>query len=463
MEVIGRNGQGVSFITDGDVLCGVITDGDIRRALLDGHPLDEKIQTVIRQDYVSLPFNSSLKEIQEALANYKLVPIIDAKRNLVDYASINRYHQIPLTQPVFDGNELEYVTDCIKSGWISSQGTYVNKFEIAFGGYVENPNCLAVSNGTVALHLALATLCIGPGDEVILPNLTFAAPANAILYQGATPVLCEVDKKTLTLDLNILKRLITPKTRAIIPVHLYGYPVEMDALVQLASKNKIFIIEDCAEAFGTKYKDKHVGSFGDIGTFSFFGNKTITTGEGGMMVFKDQELMKKAKVLRDHGMNPEKRYWHDDVGFNYRITNIQSAVGLGQIERAKVFVDTKRSIANSYIKHLENTDGINLPNDSADVFNSYWLFTIVLHAQYRGLRNLIIEKLAMRGVEARPVFYPLHLMPPYKKFANKELSYQASIELSECGISLPSASTLSDEDIKLVCRALKEILNTINI
>jgi perosamine synthetase len=162
-------------------------------------------------------------------------------------------------------------------------------------------------------------------------------------------------------------------------------------------------------------------------------------------------------------MNPEKRYWHDHVGFNYRITNIQSAVGLGQIERAKVFVDTKRSIASSYIKHLENTDGINLPNESADVFNSYWLFTIVLHGQYRGLRNLIIEKLALRGVEARPVFYPLHLMPPYKKFANKELSYQVSIELSECGISLPSASTLSDEDIELVCRALKEILNTINI
>ena len=463
MEVIGRNGQGISFITEGNFLRGIITDGDIRRALLDGHSIDEKIQKILRREYVSLPFNSSLKTIQEALESYKLVPIIDINGVLVDYASINRYHQIPLTQPVFDGNELEYVTDCIKSGWISSQGSYVGKFENEFGRYIENSNCMAVSNGTVALHLALATLGIGPGDEVIVPNLTFAAPVNAIIYQGATPVLCEVDKKTLTLDINILKGLISAKTRAIIPVHLYGYPVEMDALVQIANQNKIYIVEDCAEAFGTRYKDKHVGNFGDIGTFSFFGNKTITTGEGGMMVFKDSELMKKAKILRDHGMNPDKRYWHDFVGFNYRITNIQSAVGLGQIEKARIFVDAKRAIANSYIKYLRDINGFELPSESTDVFNSYWLFTIVLHSRYSEYRNLIIEKLAMRGVEARPIFYPLHVMPPYKKFASKNLTYKISSELSECGISLPSATTLSDDDIALVCKSFKEILKTINI
>jgi perosamine synthetase len=463
MEVIGRNGQGVSFIIDGDILCGIITDGDIRRALLNGHSINTKIEKIIRSEYTSLPFNSSLKAIQEALENFKIVPIIGNNGTLVDYASLNRYHQIPLTQPVFDGSELEYVTDCIKSGWISSQGSYVVKFENEFGKYVENSNCLAVSNGTVALHLALATLDIGPGDEVIVPNLTFAAPVNAILYQGATPVLCEVSKKTLTLDMNILRRLINSKTRAIVPVHLYGYAVEMDDLVKLANQNDIYIVEDCAEAFGTRYKDRHVGNFGDIGTFSFFGNKTITTGEGGMMVFKDLELMKKAKILRDHGMNPSKRYWHDTVGFNYRITNIQSAVGLGQIEKAKILVDAKRSIANSYIKYLHDLKEVELPNESVDVFNSYWLFTIVLDSKYREFRNSIIEKLALRGIEARPIFYPLHQMPPYKRFAKKDLTYNISSELSECGISLPSATTLSDEDIALVCKAFKEIIVTIDI
>lgn len=463
MEVIGRNGQGISFITDGKILCGIITDGDIRRALLNGYLIDTKIQKIIRQEYFSLPFNSSLKEIQEALEHFKIIPITDINGKLIDYASQKRYHQVPLTQPVFDGNELEYVTDCIKSGWISSQGSYVGKFENEFGKFVDNPNCLAVSNGTVALHLALAALDIGPGDEVIVPNLTFAAPINAILYQGATPVLCEIRKETLTLDINILKRLINSKTRAIVPVHLYGYPAEIDVLVKLANENDIYIVEDCAEAFGTKYKEMHVGNFGDIGTFSFFGNKTITTGEGGMMVFKDPEIMKKAKILRDHGMNPSRRYWHDVIGFNYRITNIQSAIGLGQIEKAKKLVEAKRSIANTYIKYLQDLNEVKLPNESVDVLNSYWLFTVILDSKYRELRNSIIEKLALRGIEARPIFYPLHQMPPYKRYANDKITYHVSTEISECGISLPSATTLSNEDIKLVCKALKEIILSIDI
>jgi perosamine synthetase len=458
MMVIGNNEQGICFVKDVDILAGVITDGDIRRALLAGFEMNSKVDEIIRPNFFCLPVNSSLKDLQSALSIYKMVPIVDNNHKLVDYACEKKYHQIPLAKPVFDGNELEYVTDCLKSGWISSQGKYVAKFETEFGEYVENENTLAVSNGTVALHLALAALGIGPNDEVILPNLTFAAPANAVIYQGATPVFCDVDRQTLMLDVSAAEKLITNKTRAIIPVHLYGFAADMDKLINLASKYNLYLIEDCAEAFGTRFKNKHVGNFSDIATFSFFGNKTITTGEGGMMMFRDQAVLKTARILRDHGMNPSKRYWHDVVGYNYRLTNIQAAVGLAQLERATLFVNMKRTIANLYIEHLQNIDEIRLPFEDDDIYNSYWLFTIVLDRKYSIRRNFILEQLAVNGIEARPIFYPLHEMPPYFKYIKKDASYEVSKEISECGISLPSSYSLGESEVLFICNTLKKIL-----
>jgi len=338
MSILNQNAQGICFILDERKLIGAVTDGDIRRAILAGSKLDDQIDSVMNRNFFSLPVDSSFTTIQKNLARFDYIPILNDSGDLVDLATYARYHQIPLINPVFDGNELEYVTDCINSGWISSQGKYVVRFEEQFGHYVDNPNTLAVSNGTVALHLALVALGIGPGDEVLVPNLTFAASVNAVLYVGATPVLVDVDPLTMAIDVNLASSAITDRTKAIMPVHLYGHPAELAEVMALAEKHKLYVVEDCAEALGSRYLGKHVGNFGDVATFSFFGNKTITTGEGGMLVFRNSKIRDRAKILRDHGMSPERRYWHDEVGYNYRLTNLQAAVGVAQMERVERFV-----------------------------------------------------------------------------------------------------------------------------
>jgi len=343
--------------------------------------------------------------------------------------------------------------DCINTGWISSQGKYVAQFEDTFGKYVGCNNTLAVSNGTVALHLALVALGIGPGDEVLVPNLTFAAPMNAVLYVGATPVLIDVNPETMTIDADLAKKAVTDKTRAIMPVHLYGHPADMIAIMQIAEDNNLLVIEDCAEALGSMYQSKHVGNFGDASTFSFFGNKTITTGEGGMIVFKNSTHRERAKVLRDHGMSPERKYWHDHVGFNYRLTNIQAAIGVAQMEKINFFVDRKRMIANKYREHLKDYNFLKLPVEMDEVKNSYWIYTLVLAKELSDKRDALIDYLKLRGVESRPVFYPLHVMPPYKQYANNQ-NYEVSNWLSKGGVSLPTSVYMKDDEIEYTCNAI---------
>lgn len=454
MVCIEKNLQGICFVLNKKRLVGLVTDGDIRRALLDGFEINDSIDLIMNKEFFSLPVGSSFDLIQKNLAKYKHIPIIDTEGILVDMATQLRYHQIPLVQPIFDGNELEYVTDCLNTGWISSQGKYVTLFEEKFGQYVGCSNTLAVSNGTVALHLALIALGIGPGDEVIVPNLTFAAPINAVLYVGATPVMVDVDLETMTINPNLVMAAISNKTKAIIPVHLYGQPADMDDIMSIAKKLKLKVIEDCAEALGSKYKDLHVGSFGDAAIFSFFGNKTITTGEGGMIVFKDPSIRNHAKVLRDHGMSPDRRYWHDEVGYNYRLTNIQAAIGVAQMEKVDFYVDKKRWLAEQYKKRLGNVAFLRLPVERVDIDNSYWLYTVTLLDPLKGARDEIIALLKANGIEARPVFYPLHRMPPYQNFGFKKEGVSISDDLSDGGISLPSSVYASEAEIEKVCSVL---------
>jgi perosamine synthetase len=458
LKVISREGSGVCFVVKGIQLVGVITDGDVRRALLDGIKVDDLVETVMKTDYFSLTVNTTLSEIQKSISIYKNIPILNQAGELVDLATPSRYHQIPLVQPVFDGNELEYVTDCIVTGWVSSQGKYVKQFESNFAAYVGADTALAVSNGTVALHLALVALGIGPGDEVLIPNLTFAAPANAILYVGATPVFVDVDPISMSINPLEAEKLISDRTRAIIAVHLYGYPANMNLIASLAAKYDLRIIEDCAEALGSLYKGKHVGLTGDSATFSFFGNKTITTGEGGMILFKDPLLNQKAQILRDHGMSPEKRYWHNEVGFNYRLTNIQAALGVAQLEKVKDFIERKRWIADQYNDALKDSLNLNLPKDGGDIYNSYWLYTIALNEQFSSKRDEILNYLKVHGIEARPIFFPLNKMPPYEKYAKAGALYPISDWLSSCGISLPSSVTITKDEIKRVSKCLLDAL-----
>lgn len=460
MQVINQGEHGLCFILKWKCLKGILTDGDLRRALLAGADLEDTVDSVMRRDFFTLPVNTALDVLQKNLARFNYIPIIDDQGNLVDVASVQRYHQIPLVEPELNGNELEYVTDCIQSGWISSQGKYVSQFERDFGEYVGCPHTLAVCNGTVALHLALVACGVGPGDEVIVPNLTFAASVNAILYCGAIPVLVDVEQTTMNIHLDRVSNSITNRTRAIMPVHLYGYPAELEKLVQLAKQHNLLLIEDCAEALGTRYKGAHVGTFGDAATFSFFGNKTITTGEGGMLLFKDAAIRDRAKILRDHGMSPTRRYWHEEIGFNYRLTNIQAAIGVAQLERIDSFVNRKRRIAALYEMQLADIEWLQLPSEPKDdhSLNSYWLYTVVLKPKHIQRRDKILSILKNHAIEARPVFFPMHRMPPYAKYAKIDEDYSTSSYLSDGGISLPSSVSVTEAEIKRVCEVLRSAL-----
>jgi len=461
MQVINSGELGICFVLRNRCLTGVITDGDLRRALLNGSVLEDAVETVMRKDFCSLSINTSLTVIQDKLRFYKFIPIINSQGELVDLASSKKYHHIPLVQPQLNGNELEYVTECIQSSWISSQGKYVRLFEESFGEYVGTSNVLAVSNGTVALHLALVSLGVGKGDEVIVPDLTFAATINAVLYTGATPIIVDVNPKTMVIDLEQVKRAITEKTKAVIPVHLYGYPVDLAKLIGIAKERNIMVIEDCAEALGTIYRGKHVGTTGDASMFSFFGNKTVTTGEGGMVLFRCPDVLDRARILRDHGMSPNKRYWHNEIGFNYRLTNVQAAIGVAQLENINYIVTKKRWIALIYSKYLADMPFLLLPEDPSDyaeTFNSYWLYTVVLQPQKSHKRDEIIKRLLSNGIEARPVFFPLHRMPPYKKYSLPTNTYKSANLLADGGISLPSSVSITEEEIKYVCDSLQEAL-----
>lgn len=357
-------------------------------------------------------------------------------------------YTIPIYQPDLGGNEKKYVNECLDTSWISSRGRFVTEFEQRFAERIQVEHAASVSNGTVALHLALMALGIGPGDEVIVPTLTYIASANSIAYTGAKPVFVDSLRGNWQIDPEDVRRHITPRTRAIMPVHLYGQACDMDALMAIAAEHRLFVIEDCAEAFGTLYKGRHVGTFGDISTFSFFGNKTITTGEGGMVVSNDKTLIERARHLKGQGLAAHREYWHDVVGYNYRMTNIQAAIGLAQLERADEFIARKREIAARYTAALEGLP-VEVHREAPDTVHSYWMFSILVERAEQ--RDALREHLAKDGIETRPLFYPMHTMPMY---AHNYRKHSVAEDLAWRGINLPSWPGLSDE---LVARIVGSI------
>lgn len=369
----------------------------------------------------------------------------------MDKNKINKF--IPVAEPSLKGNELRYVNDCIKTNWISSIGEYVTKFENKFAKYCGSKHGIAISNGTHALHLALVALGIGKGDEVIIPNLTFIATANAVAYTGAKPILVDAELRTWNIDVNKIEEKISNKTKAIIPVHLYGHPCDMDKIMKIARKHNIYVIEDAAEAHGAEYKGKKVGSIGDIGCFSFFGNKIITTGEGGMCITNDKELAERMRFLKDHGMSKEKRYWHPEIGFNYRLTNIQAAIGLAQLENIDKIITKKRKNARLYNSLLKNVKGMTLPPEKKWAKNVYWMYSILIEDKFKISRNNLIKKLEKNNIGSRPFFFPINQMPPYKT----NVKYHCSEELSKKGINLPSSVNLRRCDIERIVKIIKQI------
>ena len=362
LNKINISGLKACFLIKKDRLINVISDGDIRRSLLNNLKLTDKVKKVKLTKFVYVKENYDFLDLQNKISKYKIVPILNRNGKVIDYANETRFRQIPQSEPSLNGNELKYLSDCIKSGWISSQGKYVNIFEKKFSEFVKNRYCLSTCNGTTALQLAIATLKLKPGDEIIVPDYTFVSPINSIIHSNCKPILADIDPDTLCISYDSVKKIITKKTKAIIIVHLYGNSPDLKKIVKFCKKKKISIIEDCAEAFGTKYNNKHVGNFGDFGTFSFFGNKTISTGEGGMVIFKNKQKYDLAKKLRDHGMRPDKKYWHDQVGFNFRLTNMQAAVGCAQLESAKLFINKKIYINKKYRSKLNKLNYLVFPS-----------------------------------------------------------------------------------------------------
>lgn len=461
LDRIERTGMGVAFVAGDDGrLCGVVTDGDVRRGLLTGVSLNAAVREVMTRDCVSLPVWSDAATIFARLNDaIRAIPLVDEAGRLVDYASQRRHHHIPVAEPSLTGREFDYVSECFRTNWISSQGPFVTRFERDFATYtgVTPDRTLSVANGTVALHLALVALGIGPGDEVIVPDLTFAASAAAVIHAGATPVLVDVEADSWNLDPDAVMAAITPRTKALMPVHLYGQPAAMERLLAIAGQHGLKVVEDAAEALGAFHQGRHVGALGDAGTFSFFGNKLITTGEGGMVLFKDPAVAARARRLRDHGMDPERRYWHLDVGFNYRLTNLQAAIGVAQMERIEELAARKRWIAARYREAFAGLPGLILPAELPDRQNIYWTFSMLVDEDRLGLsRDEFAARLKLSGVETRPLFYPLHIMPAYAPYGT-DRSFAVSDRLSRTGISLPSAVSLSEREIAYIAEVVTRL------
>lgn len=363
---------------------------------------------------------------------------------------------IHIAAPDLRGQESTYVARAVESTWISSAGAFIAEFEAAFASLVGVKHVIATNNGTTAMHLALAGLGVGPGDEVIVPSLTYIATANAVSYCGATPVLADVDPATMNLSPADFERRITPRTKAVVPVHLYGQPADMVAINAIADRHGIAVVEDAAEAHGARVGDSVVGSLGRVGAFSFFGNKIVTTGEGGAVTTDDDELAAHLRLLRGQGMDTTRRYWFEVIGFNYRMTNVAAAIGVAQLERFDEMLGRRAQIGRLYSDLLRHVPGIILPADVPGTTRVDWLFTVRLGGSDADRRNAVIEALAARGIETRPVFYPLHIMPPY--FV-EDGQFPGSETAGAEGISLPTHSLLSDEDVREVCSALVQVLS----
>jgi perosamine synthetase len=400
---------------------------------------------------------------------------------------------IPVCQPYLNGNELKYVDDAVRTGWISSSGKYVKAFEEAFAEYCGVKYAVGVCNGTVALHLALTCLGIGKGDEVIVPDFTMIASAFSVCYTGARPVFVDADEKTWNIDVTKIEEKITPRTKAIMPVHIFGNPCDMDAIQNIASKHDLFIIEDAAEAHGAKYQTKRTegrgqraedrdqrtedrgqktkgrgqmaggrvcGSFGDIAAFSFFANKNITTGEGGMVVTDSERLYKKALYFKNMCFDPDapRNYIHNDIGFNYRMSNLHAAIGLAQTEKADEYKEMRIRNGKLYRKYLKNIKGIILQEDQTGAENVFWMNGILLDPEkYGRTRDELVHLLKENGIDTRLFFVGMHHQPSLLKFGcDGAGSYPITDNLAQNGLYLPSASNLKEEEIGLICDVIRD-------
>lgn len=366
---------------------------------------------------------------------------------------------IPVNEPTLGERELELVADCVRSGWVSSAGPYLDEFEQRWAEYCGMKHGVAVSSGTAALDVAVSCLRLEPGDEVILPSFTIISCAQAITKQGGLPVLVDCDPQTWCLDVDLVAARVTPRTRAVMPVHMYGHPADMDPLRELADRHGLVIIEDAAQAHGASYKGRRCGGLGDISCFSFYANKIITTGEGGMVLTNDDEWAAHARAYRNLCLQSDRRFYHEELGENYRMTNLQAALGVAQLDRIEEIVARKRAVAAAYTERLRSCEALQLPAERAWARSTFWMYGAVSSKESGVTGSEIARRLQEHGVQTRPFFVGMHKQPAFRHmglFEGEE--YPVTDMLARQGLYLPSGTALTDEQVAAVCAAVREVV-----
>ena len=465
LKIIQKNTTGTVFIVSKkNKLKGLITDGDIRRIILKNKlNLNLKVKNFYNKKFKYLNISSGLEKINNSFSEeIRIIPLVDNNKVVLDYALASSIHKIPIAKPSIGMEERINVLDCLDNNWISSQGKYVEIFENNFRKRFNCQFALAVSSGTAALQLAILSFGIKKGDEIIVPNLTFAASINSIIHSGAKPVLVDVNPNNWTIDPKKVEKNISKKTKGIMAVHLYGHPAEMNELKKICKKYHLFLITDCAESLGATYKKFEKNTLGDASAFSFFGNKMITTGEGGMILFKDKKNYEKAKILRDHGMSKKTRYYHVEIGFNFRMTNIQAAVGVAQLSKVNNFLQKRRQNYKKFLNKLKSIKYLKFQKMENWAESSFWLYTILLNNDSPISKTEFIKRLEIKGVETRPIFYAFSLMKIYRKYIKKKQRFLVSEKISKSGLSLPSFTDLKSSQIDYICSSIKKVFNETN-
>jgi len=376
--------------------------------------------------------------------------------------AIEKKSVIPVYEPELSGNELSYVSECINSGWISSQGEFINRFESEFASYCGRKFGIAVTSGTTALQLALAALTLPKGSEVILPGSSIISSALAVIYNKLVPVFVDVDPLSWGLDPSQLEKVLSPRTKAIMPVHLFGHPVNMQPVLDFARQHNLAIVEDAAQAHGAEYSGMKCGSFGSMSCFSFYANKIITSGEGGMVLTDDQELYERCRSMRNLCFRSDRRFYHTETGFNFRFTNLQAALGLAQLEKIGATLNRKRQLAMQYSEKLKDIVGIQLPIEREWAKNVYWMYAIVLRKKSKNISNAseLADQLWQHKIQTRPFFLGLHRQPCLQKYLTREYRLPVTDSIAENGLYLPSSMALTENQVERVCEAIRGVFST---
>jgi len=466
MECINKTGIRIVLVVDKNKkFLGVATDGDIRRALLVGKNFNTSIKTIMNRNPITASEKTPAAKLLEKMLDKGIqeIPLIDNKGRVVDLVLLRELKSIPLSSPDITYKEVKVINEVLSTPTLSI-GPKVKEFEKKVAEYVRTKYAIAVNSGTSGLHLCIKSLGIKDGDEVITTPFSFIASANCILYEGAKPVFVDIDENTLCIDPNKIEEKITKKTKAILPVHIFGYACDMDKILRIAKKYKLAVIEDACEALGTEYKRKKVGSFGDCAVFSFYPNKPITTGEGGMIVTNDEKIANLCKSMRNQGREEGDEWlYHKRLGYNYRMSELCAALGVVQMERIEEILKKREKVAQLYNRKLNNVKGIRIPSIAPYVTKMSW-FVYVIRLEGKKFtkedRDEIIEELEDRGINCRNYFPPIHLEPFYvKMFDYKKGDFPITEKVSDLTIALPFSNNLTEKEIDYICNSLEKIIN----